>query len=349
MAFRDRTGLFLSFRAACDHQVSRRPGRYSREHPEDREGLLSGTNATDTVIEMSTLPPRWMDSTDEIDELLAKIQSLSKKLEPMHKKHALPGFEDRTAEEKEIERLTAQITSLFHKCSNLIKKVELHTKSGRDIDRIMSRNVSQAVAAKVSAENGKFRKAQSAYLARLRNRPSVGKVAVMEDSNRQANTDLEAGQGSSVQATTQRTRGSRYDSEISRREHEIDEIARSITEVADIFKELNSMVIDQGTALDRIDYNIDNMHVNMQAASKELGKAEDYQKRTRKRKLMLLLILLIIGVIMVLIYKPISRSSASSRLPMPGEIPVPETTNSYSTGEPGALGAMPDGVASTAH
>lgn len=325
MAFRDRTGLYLSFRAAYDHQASRKPSRYSRDHPEDREGLLTDANAGNTVIEMDRLPPRWIDTTDEIDELLTKIKSLTKTLEPMHKKHALPGFEDRTAEERGIERLTGQITSLFHKCSNLIKKVEKETQSGRDVDRIMSRNVTQAIAAKISAENAEFRKGQSAYLARLRSRPSMNNTAIAEDSRQKSSADLESGQGSAqAQSLTQRTRGGRYDTEISRREREIDEIARSITEVADIFKELNSMVIDQGTALDRIDYNIDNMHVNMQAASKELVKAENYQMRSRKRKLMLLLILLIIAVILVLIYKPISRASSSSRLPMPGQIPVSE-------------------------
>lgn len=326
MAFRDRTGLYLSFRAACDHQVSQRPSRYSRDHPEDREGLLAGSNAPDTVIEMDTLLPRWVDTTDEIDELLRKIKTLSKTLEPMHKKHALPGFKDRTAEEREIERLTGQITSLFHKCSNLVKRVEKETQTGRDVDRIMSRNVTQAIAAKISSENALFRKGQSAYLARLRGRPSVNKTAVEEDSRRTQVPDLESGTatGRQAQSLAQRSHAGRYDTEISRREREIDEIARSITEVADIFKELNAMVIDQGTALDRIDYNLDNMHVSMEAASKELVNAENYQMRSRKRKLMLLLILMIVAVILVLIYKPISRASGSSRLPMPGLAPLPE-------------------------
>lgn len=318
MAFRDRTGLYLSFRASCDHRASsQRLTRLNRDHDEDQEGLLSGVRAAnDTIIEMDVLPPRWVDTTDEIDELLRKIDNLKKTLEPLHKKHALPGFEDRTAEEKEIERLTSQITSLFHRCSNLIKKVERDGKSGRDVDRIMCKNVTQAIAAKVSAENAVFRKGQSAYLARLRSRPAMKRMPT-EDRRRSDQSDLEAGQGGlQSQATAQKMRGGRFDMEINRREQEIDEIARSITEVADIFKELNTMVIDQGTMLDRIDYNIDNMHTNMQAASKELVKAENYQVRSRKRKLMLLLILLIIGAIIILIYKPISRSGSTISAPI---------------------------------
>lgn len=61
------------------------------------------------------------------------------------------------------------------------------------------------------------------------------------------------------------------DSAIAQREREINDIAQGIIELADIFKELQGMVIDQGTMLDRIDYNIENMAVNVKEADKELN------------------------------------------------------------------------------
>lgn len=64
------------------------------------------------------------------------------------------------------------------------------------------------------------------------------------------------------------------------------------------------MVIDQGTLLDRIDYNIETTATYVKDADVQLNKASDYQKRTRKRKIMLLLVLIIIGLIIVLIFKP---------------------------------------------
>lgn len=60
------------------------------------------------------------------------------------------------------------------------------------------------------------------------------------------------------------------DAAINQREREITDIAKGIIELADIFKELQTMVIDQGTMLDRIDYNIENMTVHVKAADKEL-------------------------------------------------------------------------------
>jgi hypothetical protein len=60
------------------------------------------------------------------------------------------------------------------------------------------------------------------------------------------------------------------ESVIAQREQEINDIANGIIELADIFKDLQTMVIDQGTMLDRIDYNVEKMTVDVKAAEKEL-------------------------------------------------------------------------------
>ena len=111
MAYRDRTGLFLSYRQSyVHHPTSRLPEGVQRD--DDRQGLLSGQSQGDTVIEMDALPPRWADISDEIDEILVNIRTKSSQLEKLHQKHVLPGFEDRTQEEIKIESLTSDITQV---------------------------------------------------------------------------------------------------------------------------------------------------------------------------------------------------------------------------------------------
>lgn len=60
---------------------------------------------------------------------------------------------------------------------------------------------------------------------------------------------------------------------INQRDREITSIAESITDLADLFKDLSGLVIDQGTLLDRIDYNVETMANDMEGAVKELNVA----------------------------------------------------------------------------
>jgi syntaxin 16 len=109
---------------------------------------------------------------------------------------------------------------------------------------------------------------------------------------------------------------------IAQREREIEDIAQGIIELANIFQELQSMVIDQGSMLDRIDYNVERMAVDVKAADKELTVATGYQKRSVKRKIMLLLFLLVVGVFILLSLK-LSRKGSSSPPPAPAPAPPP--------------------------
>lgn len=58
--------------------------------------------------------------------------------------------------------------------------------------------------------------------------------------------------------------------DIQQRDREITGIATSITELSDLFKDLGHLVIDQGTLLDRIDYNVERMSEHVQGAVEEL-------------------------------------------------------------------------------
>jgi syntaxin 16 len=94
------------------------------------------------------------------------------------------------------------------------------------------------------------------------------------------------------------------DAAIIHREKEIEDIAQGIIDLADLFRDLQTMVIDQGTMLDRIDYNVERMATDVKAADRELTVASGYQRKTTKRKIILLLILVIVGMFILLLIKP---------------------------------------------
>jgi hypothetical protein len=127
----------------------------------------------DVVIEMDLLPPRWLDIQDDVTEALAQIAGETRKLEQLHQKHVLPGFDDehvKKREEREIERLTQLITRKFHECQQSIKKIdtlvaEARTHGGvNKSEETMARNLKISLAGRVGEASALFRKKQSAYL-----------------------------------------------------------------------------------------------------------------------------------------------------------------------------------------
>ncbi len=90
---------------------------------------------------------------------------------------------------------------------------------------------------------------------------------------------------------------------VDQRDAEILQIVKSIEELAQIFKELAVLVIDQGTILDRIDYNMENAVENVKQGIVHLEKAEENQKNAMSVKCIILLVLLIIIMIGILAWK----------------------------------------------
>ncbi|KAH6668984.1 t-SNARE [Halenospora varia] len=334
--WRDRTNLYISYRQSYAHHPAKKP-KYSSSSTgngygdsiigggsSERQGLMSAgafEDDGDAVIEMDLLPPRWADISDEVTEYLADIASKSVKLEKLHQKHVLPGFDDedqKKSEEGEIERLTQDITKGFHDCQKAIQRVEMMVRESKHQGGIskgeetMARNIQISLAGRVQEASAGFRKKQSAYLKKLRGlsgmTPQVDRASTPlynnynDPSLMESDADKSYSQ-SALQQTSQQQLTSN-DTAIMQREREIMDIAQGIIELADIFKELQSMIIDQGTMLDRIDYNVERMAVDVKAADKELKVASGYQKKGTKRRIILLLILLVVGMIILLVVKP---------------------------------------------
>ncbi len=122
---------------------------------------------------MDLLPPRWIDVQDEVTEILTNVTLKSANLERLHQKHVLPGFDDehiKQQEEREIEKLTQEITRGFHECQRAIQKIEKMVKEAQIAgslskgDEAMARNIQIALAARVQEVSANFRKKQSNYL-----------------------------------------------------------------------------------------------------------------------------------------------------------------------------------------
>ena len=91
---------------------------------------------------------------------------------------------------------------------------------------------------------------------------------------------------------------------IAQREREISKLAMGILEISTIFKEMETLVVDQGSMLDRIDYNLTRTVEDLKSSDKELIKAQGYQKRTTKCKIIFLLCLIVLALFILVVARP---------------------------------------------
>jgi len=87
---------------------------------------------------------------------------------------------------------------------------------------------------------------------------------------------------------------------IQEREAEIREIETGIHELSEIFRDLGTLVNEQGGMLDNIESNISSVAVDTAGAAEELSTAHDYQRRAGRRAACLLIVIVVVICIVLL-------------------------------------------------
>ncbi|KAL6310328.1 t-SNARE [Sparassis latifolia] len=336
---RSRTLLFISYRDSRAGSSRFRRSRVVTHYTDasldsdEQEGLINhepGHIAID-----ADLPPRWVDIADQVEEILAGTQAKIAALDKLHAKHVLPGFSDRSAEEREIEAMTTDITRDFRQCHALIQRIGPNAAHSfppsRHEDRA-SKNVQRGLAAKVQELSVTFRKKQRVYLEKLQGHAIKNQDLLLASGT----ISLKGSEG--LHAVDEDSRSNAIaqevmttDLDLRTRDRELTEIAKSISQLAELFKDLSVLVIDQGTLLDSVEYNIEQTAAQMEEAVKELTVATKYQKNTGRRSCIFLLLLIIFGLIVVLIFKPRRHVGPSPSPPdLSGGEPFMEIPNSAS-------------------
>ncbi|KAH9040786.1 t-SNARE [Lactarius pseudohatsudake] len=328
---RSRTLLFISYRdsSARTPRASRSSRQYEdSDHPfDENEGLINHQGGTSHISLEVELPQNGsVDYVEQVEEILAATQAKVAALDKLHAKHVLPGFADRSLEEREIEVATSDITKDFRQCQVLIQRIGVvaaasdHTfPPGRsDVaqhNALAAKNTQRGLAAKVQELSAAFRKKQRVYMEKLQGHAIKNQDLLVasgvtslkgSDALTAVDEDIEAAVRSHSQLVDQQL----LEPNLRARDRELTEIAKSIATLAELFKDLSSLVIDQGTLLDSVEYNIEQTAVHMSGAVKELEIATRYQKNTGRRKCIFLLLLIIFGLIVVLIFKPRRHSPA---------------------------------------
>lgn len=300
MATRRLTDAFLLLR---NNSVQTRQ-LLAEQLTDDRMALVSGISldpeAAIGVTKRS--PPKWVDGVDEIQYEVGRIRQKMKDLASLHDQHLnRPTLDDGSEQEHAIEIATQEITQLFHRCQRAVQALPGRARGGcsRQEERLLG-NVVAALAQTLQELSTGFRHAQSGYLRRMKTREersqhffdTMGPLADEADADALYDRGFTADQLLLVQQNTLL---------VEEREREILQIVQSISDLNEIFRDLGTVIVEQGTVLDRIDYNVEQSCLRTADGLQQLHKAEQYQKKNRKMLVILILFVLVVVLTVVLV------------------------------------------------
>ncbi|KHG01842.1 Syntaxin-43 -like protein [Gossypium arboreum] len=223
------------------------------------------------------LPPAWVDVSEEIAANVQRARTKMAELAKAHAKALMPSFGDGKEDQRIIESLTHEITNLLRKSEKRLQKL---SASGPSEDSNVRKNVQRQLATYLQNLSMELRKKQSTYLKRLR-----------QQTEGQDGVDLE------MNINGNRSYAENDDLD--------DMVAESVNELAQIMKDLSVLVIDQGTIVDRIDYNIQNVATTVEEGLKQLQKAERTQKQGGMVMCATVLVIMCFVMLVLLILKEI--------------------------------------------
>uniref|UniRef100_A0A3Q3W8B4 Syntaxin-16 n=1 Tax=Mola mola TaxID=94237 RepID=A0A3Q3W8B4_MOLML len=299
MATRRLTDAFLLMRnnAIQNRQI------LAEQLADDRMALVSGISLDpEAAIGVTKkLPPKWIDGVDEIyDHYLTRItKKFVSFLALLHDKHMnRPTLDDSSEEEHAIEITTQEITQMFHRCQRAVTGLQSRCGHCTEQEERLLRNVISSLAQSLQELSTNFRHTQSSYLKRMKNREERSKHffdsgPLMEEDEDLAVYD-KGFTDDQLMLVEQNT------VMVEEREREIRQVVQSISDLNEIFRDLAGMVVEQGTVLDRIDFNVEEACVKTEDGLKQLQKAEQYQKKNRKMLVILILFVIVIVLIIIL-------------------------------------------------
>ncbi|XP_013384958.1 syntaxin-7 isoform X2 [Lingula anatina] len=96
---------------------------------------------------------------------------------------------------------------------------------------------------------------------------------------------------------------------IQEREERIRELEADILDINEIFRDLGTLVYEQGEMIDNIEDHVSKAHDNVEAGNEQLVKAASYQKKARKKICICVIVLIIIlAIIAVIIYVSVPKN-----------------------------------------
>ena len=188
---------------------------------------------------------------------------------------------------KSINSTVSEITDKNHECENSITALSLE-KTNDDMQAQLKDNMKLYLMTQFSEFTRHFKYNQEIYIRKY------NELGGGEDLDRKDNNEI---QNENYLLKTEKV------NHLKRRDTELGELLNSMNNLTSTFRDLKNLVMEQGTVLDRIDYNIDISALNTAKGKQHLMKASELQKKSCFRNAMLTLVFIIFIESVILIMK----------------------------------------------
>lgn len=311
MSKRDLTNKYISFRSEHMDVDSKSPlmSNYDNSYNFNSQNSQNGIKKVDVKIENVVLgvQPSWMDKVKDIRNELLKTKDKINMLSVMQQKILMPNFlDDEDKNIAELDIVTNTIKFSLNATKNKIKLLGNDVKPNT-VDYEIKKNMQITLATEFQTIGKEFIQNNNYYKERMQKRDSQYNYYndIDNDIDISNNVDIETGLSKNSMTNYSKNipnahyldlvTGNQYKSIqmnnaidtnrilINERNKEITKIAEDIKEILEMFQDLGTLVVDQGTIMDRIDYNIYVANTNVDEGKKALVSSKKIATNSGKK------------------------------------------------------------------
>ncbi|KAG9394889.1 SNARE domain [Carpediemonas membranifera] len=241
--------------------------RFERYRQTTQTPAILGDQESDDDARMVSKYPEWHDIVleirDSIQQHYSEIEALQSAQSNYISRPSMTDEDPLAAVEERSKRVARRLQDTHNKVLRLSKN---HYSTNFPIENtIILRNVQTKLEGEIKVTIGLYRVVQNAFAQRLKDRDDrLGRFSIEPDED-----DLSEQEG-----MVDVHKAVAHD-----RKQGIMTITQTMHELNEMAKEMAVMVVEQGTLLDRIDYNMDVTVETVEKAVKDLAKANKHQKR----------------------------------------------------------------------
>ena len=245
----------------------------------------------------------YVESYKKVNNILDELLTNFASLKSFQQERIKPKFVDEDIQNKkidgEIDKLIIKMMKKIKFCEALTKMIkEKKSEVNTSLEKVKN-NIKIFLTTKIQNFSNEFRQNQQQYLKYLKDMGII--IYSNEDKNNKSGSLLN--DNDDEKKNFLYTKDDDVNIQIKKRDEDIDILVKSINELSGIFKDLQNIVQEQGTILDRIDYNINISYENSQEGLKNLKKAEQHNNESCFRNAILLLFFIIFVETILIICK----------------------------------------------